>query len=973
MRRDQMNNSKFSLILSINHNHQNYRRLIEQAQAQDYSNLEIIIITNRLNTKDQYIVDFLVCKDALKRSKHLSFLKRESLSSLCNEGISYASGNYAWCIDEDIDLNNKSTITNIVEKLAQSKAQAIYLSNEINSNKLDNLGLSSKTDNISLDHPVSLVNQDDWHNHRRLVINLESIKLFNLHFPEGWQHIHGKQLSLQIIRFLPNIYYYRQELVKFKTNNSSLNSKELTAHHLSLNYDLRYSELLFGAYSNTFKIILKREIKDSRLIFQNVNKSRLNSKIKDYLKYSRQTCLMHYINKITKNSKEISHMLLSVKDLEPNIKTKPSEMLNEFFKNSRIKIHCGAHKTATTYIQNILHEARYDLALQNTIYIHYEQLREDFIKAKQKEGITDTGERLAFAICKQSALLSFKLPRVIIISEENLIRPNTEIFAKWNAEATYQNACNYSCACMRNGYDLSHLQYLAKIFRGGIEIIYTVRSYFDYLLSRHSEFLKWRSFKEFDGDFIDKNDLQKCNWEYLISDLKKISGPTSIISFESYKSDPLKLANYFAEFDLSSFENKIKSGQAISRSRSSQALLDELITKNHIGFDGSKLRDIFSEKIENISPNEAKFESKLFPEMLLFDINTNYKAIYSTRDFQCPDNNYPSLSDKQFCESNFLETLPLPERAQLSLSRQSKELRSCLASISNKSLFLDGRFSSRPTKPGISAMIRIKNEEDTIYDVLNSIKNCFDEIVVIDNNSSDNTISEIGRAAKDLPQLKSKLKLHHYKFDIARCGIDNFKEDQSSPNSLAAFYNYSLKKCSFSKVCKWDGDMLLPSSMEKSFQDFIKQVSTTTPSSEDSTIYGVMKGLTVYKGMNSKFYLRPSVFEKEARIFDNTPGVFFVKEILWEQLFSLHSIERVISEGLTFVEFKDTSVNEFAHWSVDASLGMSPRKSKELRDFNIIKKITQYQKSDEIDKALQAHGFQEIDFDLFDFHSGLNS
>ena len=101
--------------------------------------------------------------------------------------------------------------------------------------------------------------------------------------------------------------------------------------------------------------------------------------------------------------------------------------------------------------------------------------------------------------------------------------------------------------------------------------------------------------------------------------------------------------------------------------------------------------------------------------------------------------------------------------------------------------------------------------------------------------------------------------------------------------------------------------------------------------------------------------------------------VFFVKEILWEQLFSLHSIERVISEGLTFVEFKDTSVNEFSHWSITASLGMSPRKSKELRDFNIIKKITQYQKSDEIDKALQAHGFQEIDFDLFDFRSSPHS
>ena len=967
MRRDQMNNSKFSLILSINHNHQNYRRLIEQAQAQDYSNLEIIIITNRLNTKDQYIVDFLACKDALKRSKHLSFLKRESLSSLCNEGISYASGSYAWCIDEEVDLDNKSTITNIVEKLAQSKAQAIYLSNEINSNKLDNLGLSSETDNISLDHPVSLVNQDDWHNHRRLVINLESIKLFNLHFSEGWQHIHGKLLSLQIIRFLPNIYYYRQELVKFKTNNSSLNSNELTAHHLSLNYGLRYSELLFGAYSNTFKIILKREIKDSRFVFQKINGSWINSTMKDYLKYSRQTCLENYIYKTAKNREERSQMLLTLKNLEANIETKPSKMLNEFFKNSRVKVHCGAHKTATTYIQNILHKARYDLALQNTIYIHYEQLREDFIKAKQVEGITETGERLAYAICKQSALLSFKLPSVIIISEENLIRPNTEIFAKWNSEATYQNACNYTCACMRNGYDLNHLVNLAKIFPGGIEIIYTVRSYFDYLLSRHSEFLKWRPFKEFDGDFIDKTDLKKCNWEYLISDLKKISGPTSIVAFESYKRDPLKFANYLAEFDLGSFENKIKSGQAISRRRSSQALLDELINKNHIGFDRLKLRDIFYEKIENPNPNETKFLSKLFPKTLLLDVNAIYEAMYLTREFKYPENDYPSLSNKQFCESNLLETLPLPETAKLSLSRQSNVLRSSLASISDRSLFLDSRFNSRPINPGISAMIRIKNEEDTIYNVLNSIKNCFDEIVVIDNNSSDNTLSEINRATKNFPQLKSKLKLHHYKFDIARCGIDNFKEDQSSPNSLASFYNYSLKKCSFSKVCKWDGDMLLPSSMEKSFQDFIQKISTTTPSSEESTVYGVMKGLTVYKGSDSKFYCRRSKFEKEARIFENIPGVFFVKEILWEQLFSLHSIDRIISEDLTFVEFKDTNVNEFAHWSVDASLGMSPRKSKELHDFNLIKKITQNQNRDKITKSLQAHGFQEIDFDLFDF------
>ena len=95
---------------------------------------------------------------------------------------------------------------------------------------------------------------------------------------------------------------------------------------------------------------------------------------------------------------------------------------------------------------------------------------------------------------------------------------------------------------------------------------------------------------------------------YLISDLKKISGPTSIISFESYKSDPLKLANYFAEFDLSSFENKLKAGKRSVEADQAKPYLMNLSPRIML-VRCCKLRDIFSEKIENISPNEAKFES----------------------------------------------------------------------------------------------------------------------------------------------------------------------------------------------------------------------------------------------------------------------------------------------------------------------------------------------------------------------------
>ena len=47
--------------------------------------------------------------------------------------------------------------------------------------------------------------------------------------------------------------------------------------------------------------------------------------------------------------------------------------------------------------------------------------------------------------------------------------------------------------------------------------------------------------------------------------------------------------------------------------------------------------------------------------------------------------------------------------------------------------------------------------------------------------------------------------------------------------------------------------MILPRSMEKSFQNFYTKVLNTAASSEDSTVFGVMKGITVYKGMTINF------------------------------------------------------------------------------------------------------------------------
>ena len=68
-------------------------------------------------------------------------------------------------------------------------------------------------------------------------------------------------------------------------------------------------------------------------------------------------------------------------------------------------------------------------------------------------------------------------------------------------------------------------------------------------------------------------------------------------------------------------------------------------------------------------------------------------------------------------------------------------------------------------------------------------------------------------------------KIFNYPFDIARCGMENFKTHPRSLHSLAYFYNYCLSKCSFTHVMKWDGDMLLPYKLQEEFKLFYQRIS----------------------------------------------------------------------------------------------------------------------------------------------------
>jgi len=109
-------------------------------------------------------------------------------------------------------------------------------------------------------------------------------------------------------------------------------------------------------------------------------------------------------------------------------------------------------------------------------------------------------------------------------------------------------------------------------------------------------------------------------------------------------------------------------------------------------------------------------------------------------------------------------------------------------------------------------MVRAKNEEQFLYSSVKSIMDHVDEVVIIDNLSSDAT-PRIARALAD--EYPEKITLREYRHTVARVGIEN-KELVSrlhafrrfSPALLANYYNWCLRQCTKPYILKWDADSI---------------------------------------------------------------------------------------------------------------------------------------------------------------------
>ncbi len=122
----------------------------------------------------------------------------------------------------------------------------------------------------------------------------------------------------------------------------------------------------------------------------------------------------------------------------------------------------------------------------------------------------------------------------------------------------------------------------------------------------------------------------------------------------------------------------------------------------------------------------------------------------------------------------------------------------------------------------ISAMVRVRNEEEFLYPSVKSIADHVDEIIIVDNLSTDRSPSIIESLRREYPH---KAAHYRYPYEIRRVGRETWElasspAASSSPHLSANYYNWCMRRCTKPFILKWDGDMIATETFYKSIEEW---------------------------------------------------------------------------------------------------------------------------------------------------------
>jgi Sulfotransferase family len=213
-------------------------------------------------------------------------------------------------------------------------------------------------------------------------------------------------------------------------------------------------------------------------------------------------------------------------------------------------------------------------------------------------------------------------------------------------------------------------------------------------------------------------------------------------------------------------------------------------------------------------------------------------------------------------------------------------------------------------EPGVTAVIRIKNEAQSLPWVLPPLLRAVSHVVIVDNGSTDGSVDVARRVASDAGA-SDRLELHTYPFSVARCGQEHLDMPAGSVHSLAYFYNWSFAHVRTGYALKWDGDMVLTDTAVNALRDLAWQL-------EASESVVKIPRYPLYIASERRAYL----------------------DVEWELPLWPGDYETVILPAWACVELKYLDADEFGHWS-DTQFDATSRTRRKLREWTAFQTLAE--------------------------------
>ncbi len=124
-------------------------------------------------------------------------------------------------------------------------------------------------------------------------------------------------------------------------------------------------------------------------------------------------------------------------------------------------------------------------------------------------------------------------------------------------------------------------------------------------------------------------------------------------------------------------------------------------------------------------------------------------------------------------------------------------------------------------RTGISAFVRLRNEDDFMEPSITSILSLCDEIVLCVQGEQNDRTAEI---ALDLARRHESVRIAFYPFLSVPNGPGHDQQKKGSVHERAYFYNWCMAQTNRQWVLKWDGDMVLWPEAESWLRDAILAV-----------------------------------------------------------------------------------------------------------------------------------------------------